>query len=694
MSGQFIKFTLSTLACAALMACGGGGGGGNSAGNGGETSKSVQVNGVAAKGLLANAQVEVFALEATGPAATALAKGKTDANGKFTLNITATTASLLVVVTAIDGTTMLDETQIENGKYKAVAVTPGLKLRSFVKDASSGTITSSVNPFTDAAVAAAEGWAKNNDGKWTSASINAAMALASALVNNKANPFEAQPTNLDGASAATAASTHLMVALSGFMQAAQSCQSASGASAIDCQLESLRTLAANAIELTPQGTAVISNPEAFADYIVAQYAAAAELNSKQESPLQSLAQPVDKQAILDLISNINATPGGSKDFETFLDNLREAFLSVEKTIRGAEDTLNQRYANFSNDATTSVLDGISALDSSCSIGSTGFHCRPGSGWTPQNDGSVKFFSNWPIGPQQTQTISVTAKSTYANGSGTISYKGSIKVNDVVTSETDLSLDVSGIAPPTAGSTDWVQISEAVATKLNGTYSAYSAGTKATLTLENMALSASRIDKTPDPRTWAISGGATVSSSYGDTFTGKLSVNGKTKMLPGTQRNVASIESLKAQLNAVVKDSSSATASLSLNGSYLPTAYTGSGFDAYSVESSLKINDGDVVGLNISRIAANAVNARINAGAGNNAVNFSATANKTTGTYCFNADALHRLCTDTIQIQSADSRYTASVNAATKRGDILHNGEKVGEITGSGVQVNGKEYSFY
>lgn len=693
MSGQFIKFTLSTLACAALIACGGGGGSGNSAGNGSETSKTVQVNGVAAKGLLANAQVEVFALEATGPAATALAKGKTDANGKFTLNIPATTSSLLVVVTAIDGTTMLDETQVENGKYKAVAVTPGLKLRSFVKDASSGTITSSVNPFTDAAVAAAEGWAKNNDGKWTSASINAAMALASALVSNKANPFEAQPTNLDGATTAAAASTHLMVALSGFMQAAQSCQSASGASAIDCQLESLRTLAANAIALTPQGTAVISNPEAFADYIVAQYAAAAELNSKQESPLQSLAQPVGKQAILDLISNINETPSGSKDFETFLDNLREAFLSVEKTIRGAEDTLNQRYAYFSNEAYGTVLDDISYLDGACLIGTAGFQCSPSSDWRSQADGSVKLSYEWNT-PQGLQAASITAHSTYANGSGVITYKGAITVNGAVASETDLTLNVSGIAPPALGAEDWVKISDAVNTKLSGTFSKYSAGEKATLEFQDIAVSASRIDKTPDPRTWALNGGVKLSSTYGDTFTGNVNVSGKTKMLPGTQRNVATIESLKALLSAAVNQGGTSTASLSLNGSYLPDAYTSKGFDAYSVESSLKINDGDVVGLNISRIAANAVNARINAGAGNNAVNFSATANKTTGTYCFNADALNRLCTDTIQIQSADSRYTASVNAATKRGDILHNGEKVGEITGSGVQVNGKEYSFY
>ena len=183
-------------------------------------------------------------------------------------------------------------------------------------------------------------------------------------------------------------------------------------------------------------------------------------------------------------------------------------------------------------------------------------------------------------------------------------------------------------------------------------------------------------------------------SYGDTFTGNVNVSGKTKMLPSTQRNVATIESLKAQLNAAVKQGSTTTASLSLNGSYQPNVYTSKGFDTYSVDSNVKINDGDVVGLSISRIAADAVNAQIKAGSGASAVNFSATANKATGAYCFKADSLHRLCADTIQIKSGDSRYTASVNAATKRGDILHNGEKVGEITGSGVQVNGKEYSFY
>ncbi|MBV8248463.1 MAG: hypothetical protein JO200_08420 [Comamonas sp.] len=694
MSGQIIKCTLSTLAFAALVACGGGGGSGNSAGNGNETSKSVQVNGVAAKGLLANAKVELFELGANGPASKALAEGTTDANGKFSLSVPATKSSFLVVVTAIAGTTMLDETQVENGKYKAIAVTPGMTLRSFVKDASSGTVTASVNPFTDAAVTAAESWAQNNGNQWTSASINAAMDLAKALVNNKANPFEAQPTNLDGAQTAAVDSTHLMVALSGFMQAAQSCSASNGATGIDCQLQSLRTLAASAIKLTPQGTATIKNGEALANYIVAQYTAAAELNSKQESPLQSLAQPVDKQAILDLISNINATPSGSGDFVAFLDNLREAFLSVEKTIRGAEDTLNQRYAYFSNEAYGSILDGISYLNDSCVVSAAGFRCATYSGWIPQADGSVKYSTRW-TGPEGVQIISASAKVNYANGSGTtVSYKGFIKINDATTSETDLSLGVNGIAPPTSANGDWVQISDAVSTKLSGTFSKYSAGEKATLEFQDLAVSASRIDKTEDPRTWALSGGVKISSTYGDAFTGNLRVNGKTKMLPNTQRNVATIDSLNAQLTAVVTNSTSNTADLSLKGSYLPTVYTNAGFDAYNLDSSLKINGGDVVGLSISRIAAGAVNAQVNAGAGSNAVNFSATANKATGAYCFNADALHRLCADTIQIKSADSRYTASVNAATKRGDILHNGEKVGEITGSGVQVNGKEYSFY
>lgn len=695
MSAQIIKFTLSTLAFAALVACGGGGGGsgGNSAGNGNETSKSVQVNGVAAKGLLANAKVELFELTANGPAPKALAEGTTDANGKFSLSVPATQSSLLVVVTAIAGTTMLDETQVENGKYKAIAVTPGMKLRSFVKDASSGTVTASVNPFTDAAVTAAESWARKNGNQWTSASINAAMDLAKALVNNKANPFEAQPTNLDGAQAAAVDGTHLMVALSGFMQAAQSCSASNGAKSIDCQLQSLRTLAENAIELTPQGTAIIKNGEELANYIVAQYAAAAELNSKQESPLQSLAQPVDKQAILELIANINATPSGSDDFVAFLDNLREAFLSVEKTIRGAEDTLNQRYAHFSNEAYGSILDGISYLNDSCEIGTAGFQCYAYSGWIPQADGSVQYYARWDR-PEGVQTISATAKVNYANGSGTVTYKGFIKINGATTSETNLTLGVNGIAPPTSAHGDWIQISDAVNTKLSGTFSEYSAGEKATLEFQDLAVSASRIDKTEDPRTWALSGGVKISSTYGDAFTGNLSVNGKTKMLPNTQRNVATIESLNAQLTAVVTNSTSNTADLSLQGSYLPTVYTNAGFDAYNVDSRLKINGGDVVGLSISRIAAGAINAQVNAGAGSNAVNFSATANKATGTYCFNADALHRMCADTIQIKSADSRYTASVNAATKRGDILHNGEKVGEITGSGVQVNGKEYSFY
>ncbi len=161
---------LATLVAAGLLAsCGGGGGGGDTA-PAGDTA-SVALVGTAAKGLLANADVAVYAVNADGSVGTAaLATGSTRADGGYSLNFTATAGQPYVVrVVANAGTTHLDEV---TGAAQALPV--GFTMRSMLVPASNGALnlSATVTPFSELAVAAA---AKATGGI---TAANAAQALS------------------------------------------------------------------------------------------------------------------------------------------------------------------------------------------------------------------------------------------------------------------------------------------------------------------------------------------------------------------------------------------------------------------------------------------------------------------------------------------------------------------------------------
>lgn len=135
-----------------LAACGGGGGGGGD--SGGSTAATVALAGTAAKGLLANADVAVYPVNADGSVgSTALATGATGTDGRYSLNFTGTQGQPYVVrVTAKAGTTHLDEVT-----GAAQPLPAGFTMRTLVVPASSGaqSVSANVTPFSELMAAAA-----------------------------------------------------------------------------------------------------------------------------------------------------------------------------------------------------------------------------------------------------------------------------------------------------------------------------------------------------------------------------------------------------------------------------------------------------------------------------------------------------------------------------------------------------------
>ncbi len=165
---------LAALAASLILAaCGGGGGGGGDGGGGGggNNSATVALSGTAAKGLMANADVAVYAVNADGSVgSTALATGSTGADGRYSLSFTGPQGQPYVVrVAAKSGTTHLDEVT-----GVAQDLPAGFAMRSLVVPATTGaqTVSTNVTPFSELIAAAA---AKAGGGINTA---NAAQALS------------------------------------------------------------------------------------------------------------------------------------------------------------------------------------------------------------------------------------------------------------------------------------------------------------------------------------------------------------------------------------------------------------------------------------------------------------------------------------------------------------------------------------
>jgi len=120
------------------------------------TSAKVTLTGIAAKGLMANADVDVLAVNSDGSVSTTvLAHTTTDSKGIYSLSFDGTQGQPVVIKVSAkaDGTT----THADEVSGAPQALPAGFAMRSLLVPASTGTVTTSasVTPFSELAVAAA-----------------------------------------------------------------------------------------------------------------------------------------------------------------------------------------------------------------------------------------------------------------------------------------------------------------------------------------------------------------------------------------------------------------------------------------------------------------------------------------------------------------------------------------------------------
>lgn len=148
---------LTLVAAASLTACGGGGSD-TSTDTPSTSAKGISLQGVASKGLMANADVKVHPIRADGSVdtTTALASTTTDATGNYSLSFDGTAAQPYVVRVSAkaDGST----THLDEVSGTAQPLPAGFAMRTLFTPAQTGTATASasITPFSEMAVSAAE----------------------------------------------------------------------------------------------------------------------------------------------------------------------------------------------------------------------------------------------------------------------------------------------------------------------------------------------------------------------------------------------------------------------------------------------------------------------------------------------------------------------------------------------------------
>ncbi|MEN3274238.1 MAG: hypothetical protein V7631_28 [Massilia sp.] len=193
-SGTVVRTGVAALALV-LAGCGGGGGGdGGSAAPAPVAQRDVQ--GIAAKGLIKGARVNVHALDAQGVrAGAALATTLTGADGSYKLQVPASMRNFVIELSAAPGAFMADEVTGTD-----IALPDNMRLRSVVTLAenATGAYTGSVSPLTEMIARTAE----TADGRLPQQAVAQAKTGVRTLLGF--DPETVKPVNSNSAAAASA----------------------------------------------------------------------------------------------------------------------------------------------------------------------------------------------------------------------------------------------------------------------------------------------------------------------------------------------------------------------------------------------------------------------------------------------------------------------------------------------------------
>lgn len=500
---------LAFLLFASLLSACGGSAGSDPAGP--SSTAPLTLSGQAAKGILRNASVSVYAVVGGQVASTPLETVRSSDDGRYSFSLPATDSPLVIEVQALPGVTkMLDESRVDsNGNFAEVDV-QSLRLRSFVTRLNAAT-TVHVNPLTEVALQLAQQATQGSrPAGLTPDALSVGIAAATQIMGR--DPFITAPA------ARASDMTDLHVLMAGIAA------SASTSCDIQCQISRF-VPSGPSLSIEADGRATLS-----ADALLAIAAQRTRtLNQAvlalQGTPAAAVAESTRLNApALSATLQTAAAQEAARSFEAFVTALRTGFKAAEKAIQDRALDLQARYADVTVASIRSLGGLLRHLQSDCLQGSgSGFACQSRAGspfqWTPSGT-TLDTFDVAGTYDGYSISASVTGSVTAGRTSATITRLRVVHPFGQTAYTADTLAAV--ISEPAAGRTDRVFT-------LSGAVQAYdeNAGSAkfATLTFSDIRIAA---DSVPADRpALSVNGALSIATSTGDQLTGALNLRGFT-----------------------------------------------------------------------------------------------------------------------------------------------------------------------
>lgn len=386
---RLLKSTAVALLVSAIYGCGGGGGG--------SAVSQVSLSGVAAKGLIQNGKVEVFATDSTGKLGTTpIATGVTKDDGSYSISLDPQSNPVVVKVSKGTNTTIVDETAPAG--TAAIPMPDNFVMRAVVP-AVSTTSTVGINPFTETAVAAIPA------NSFSASMVKSSNDWVKQNLTGGVDPVTVKPS-LSGSASASDDEKLLAAALTSVAVAAKSAGSscsteADTAAKFACQVTklssavSLKADASGSIsvasvdggELAKLATArtTLATNSTYASTLSSLGISTAVNTLKSDSKLSTVvtatggAKVSDATTLASLAPRTEAAITAGASATTYANNLKAAIKSNGDAIKKQTDAFTTTYQNKVLPSLDTVSGALQIIDGACSVSDTDatVTCTPG-----------------------------------------------------------------------------------------------------------------------------------------------------------------------------------------------------------------------------------------------------------------------------------------------------------------------------
>jgi hypothetical protein len=530
------KLLLSALTLMSLVACGGGGGGGVAS-----TTSTVGVSGVASKGLLGKATVNVYAVT-NGAKGALLGSTITNDVGEYSVTgLTANSNPIIVEVVTTADTKFCDETKpLVGGKFDCTgSAGAGTVIRSTLPDLSKTSITH-VTPFSEMAVAAAAS---------TGSLTPATLAVGQATVQESLgfNPMTVKPVN--AGESMDANQTKMMALLSAVMLDAKLNTCTGDASGMKCMIDRLNegaklTLTAGAYTAPSMAAAINAPKNNFTAWTNGATLTKADNSTVAASTITKPSNSFLTSAATQAATITAATPAAVDPVKATTAQGLENFITVMRDgVNSAKDTLDARLkaAELRSDkmidkGTTEGLDVIDKVAGSCEISSSGSISCPataGSGASLVNylkvTGQEKYCFYYPtVDKGVTYTVSGTVGATNTSAgvaSGALDATTTTNFTGNPCTSTNSNAKLSEVSLALSGTGMKKGSADAKASITSLRFKAYdqAAGSSkwVQIALSNLNVNVIKYDIAKNLTKSSMTGQLAITSSDGDNFTGSI-----------------------------------------------------------------------------------------------------------------------------------------------------------------------------